>query len=93
MTDLKVLIKKLSASSRTSLEQSANLCVNHQNFEIEIEHFFVKLLEQQSNDLELLLNKYKISKYIFFSLSGYTDWFNSLSDEDVLLLTLDSLYR
>lgn len=62
MTDLKVLIKKLSASSRTSLEQSANLCVNHQNFEIEIEHFFVKLLEQQSNDLELLLNKYKISK-------------------------------
>ena len=41
----------------------------------------------------LISNKYKISKYIFFSLSGYTDWFNSLSDEDVLLLTLDSLYR
>jgi type VI secretion system protein VasG len=62
MTDLKVLIKKLSASSRTALEQSANLCVNHQNFEIEIEHFFVKLLEQQGNDLEILLNKCKISK-------------------------------
>lgn len=62
MTDLKVLIKKLSTSSRTSLEQSANLCVNHQNFEIEIEHFFVKLLEQPQNDIEILLNKYKISK-------------------------------
>jgi type VI secretion system protein VasG len=62
MTDLKVLIKKLSASSRTALEQSANLCVNHQNFEIEIEHFFVKLLEQNGNDLEILLNKCKISK-------------------------------
>ncbi len=62
MTDLKVLIKKLSTSSRTSLEQSANLCVNHQNFEIEIEHFFVKLLEQPKNDFEILLNKYKISK-------------------------------
>ncbi|MBJ9955236.1 MULTISPECIES: type VI secretion system ATPase TssH [unclassified Acinetobacter] len=62
MTDLKVLIKKLSASSRTALEQSANLCVNHQNFEIEIEHFFVKLLEQHGNDLEILLNKCKISK-------------------------------
>ena len=36
MTDLKVLIKKLSTTSRTALEQSANLCVNHQNFEIEI---------------------------------------------------------
>lgn len=62
MTDLKVLIKKLSATSRTALEQSANLCVNHQNFEIEIEHFFVKLLEQKSTDIELLLSKYKISK-------------------------------
>lgn len=63
MTDLKVLIKKLSIPSRTSLEQSANLCVNYHNFEIEIEHLFVKLLEQQpSNDIEILLNKYNISK-------------------------------
>ena len=37
--------------------------------------------------------KYKISKYIFFSLSGYTEWFESLSEEDVLLLKLDSLYE
>lgn len=37
--------------------------------------------------------KYKISKYIFFSLSGYTEWFESLSEEDALLLTLDSLYE
>ena len=41
----------------------------------------------------LITAKYKISKYIFFSLSGYTDWFESLSDEDALLLTLDSLYE
>ena len=37
--------------------------------------------------------KYKVSKYIFFSLSGYTEWFESLSEEDVLLFTLDSLYE
>ena len=42
---------------------------------------------------KLLSSKYKITKYIFFSLSGYTDWFESISDEDVLLLTLDSLYE
>lgn len=41
----------------------------------------------------LIAAKYRISKYIFFSLSGYTDWFKSLSDENVLLLTLDSLYN
>ena len=63
MTDLKVLIKKLSIPSRASLEQSANLCVNHHNFEIEIEHLFITLLEQQpSIDIEILLNKYNISK-------------------------------
>lgn len=42
---------------------------------------------------KLLPAKYKVSKYLLFSLSGYTDWFESLSDEDVLLLTLDSLYE
>ena len=42
---------------------------------------------------KLIAAKYKVSKYIFFSLSGYTDWFKNLKDEDVLLLTLDSLYE
>ena len=42
---------------------------------------------------KLISPKYKISKYIFFSLSGYTDWFDNLTDEDVLLLTLDSIYE
>lgn len=31
--------------------------------------------------------------YLFFSLAGYTDWFETVSDENVLLLTLDSLYE
>ena len=42
---------------------------------------------------KLITSKYKIAKYLFFSLSGYTDWFKTLADEDVLLLTLDSLYE
>jgi AAA+ ATPase superfamily predicted ATPase len=42
---------------------------------------------------KLLPAKYKVSKYILFSLAGYTDWFESLSDEDVVLLTLDSIYE
>ncbi len=40
-----------------------------------------------------LITKYKVSKYILFSLSGYTEWFKNLNDHDVLLLTLDSLYE
>ena len=42
---------------------------------------------------KLINAKYVVTKYIFFSLSGYTDWFAELADEDVLLLTLDSLYE
>lgn len=40
----------------------------------------------------LIAPKYKIVKYILFSLSGYTDWFDSMKDDDVVLLTLDFLY-
>ena len=47
-----------------------------------------EVLVQRSN----LITNYKISKYILFSLSGYTEWFNTLKDKDVILLTLESLY-
>lgn len=40
-----------------------------------------------------VITKYKVSKYILFSLSGYSDWFSSLNDKNTLLLTLDSLYE
>ena len=62
MNNLKILIKKLSNHARVGLEKSANSCINQQNYEIEIEHFFLELLEQQEpNDLHLLVEKYKIS--------------------------------
>lgn len=41
----------------------------------------------------LISRKYGVAKYLLFSLSGYTDWFDDLGDKDVLLLTLDSLYE
>ena len=63
MNNLKILITKLSTTTRTALEKSANFCINQQNYEIEIEHLFYELLQQSvKNDLQLLLEKYKISK-------------------------------
>lgn len=41
MSNLKVLITKLSPPTRTALEKSANYCINQLNYEIEIEHLFV----------------------------------------------------
>ncbi len=40
----------------------------------------------------LITGKYKVSKYIFFSLSGYTDWFDTLKADDAVLLSLEDLY-
>lgn len=61
MSNLKTLIKKLSFSARSALEKSANTCIMQQNFKIEIEHFFLEMLNQQKiNDLEILRKKYKI---------------------------------
>lgn len=63
MNNLKILITKLSTTTRTALEKSANFCITQQNYEIEIEHLFYELLNQdQKNDLIILLEKYKISK-------------------------------
>lgn len=63
MNNLKILITKLSAQSRLSLEKSANTCISQQNYEIEIEHFLLELLVQKNdNDIQILINKYNISK-------------------------------
>ncbi|MCC8106317.1 MAG: ATP-binding protein [Clostridiales bacterium] len=41
----------------------------------------------------LISGKYRVTKYLFFSLGGYTDWFGTLSDSNTMLLTLEDLYR
>lgn len=40
----------------------------------------------------LISSKYQVVKYILFSLSGYTEWFDTLSDNNVVLLSLNDLY-
>lgn len=37
--------------------------------------------------------KYRVIRFLFFSLGGYTSWFDSMQDKSVILLTLDDLYR
>lgn len=63
MNNLKILITKLSPHARISLEKSANTCISQQNYEIEIEHFFLELLQSNiKNDLYYLTEKYKIER-------------------------------
>ncbi len=61
MSNLKILINKLSKNNRLALEKAANLCISKMNYEIEIEHFFIELLNCSENDLNVLCKKFKIS--------------------------------
>jgi type VI secretion system protein VasG len=62
MNNLKILITKLSSCARIALEKSANSCIAQQNYEIEIEHFFLEILHNHVNhDIQLLLDNYKVS--------------------------------
>jgi type VI secretion system protein VasG len=61
MSNLKVLIQKLSPNNRLALEQAANLCVSKTHYEIELEHLFHILFEQPNNDLAVLSKRYKVS--------------------------------
>ena len=40
-----------------------------------------------------IIGKYKITEYLFFSLSGFTEWFDSISDDNVILITLEDMYN
>lgn len=41
----------------------------------------------------VISGKYRIIRFLFFSLSGYTSWFDSIQNNDIVLLTLDDLYH
>lgn len=41
----------------------------------------------------LISGKYRVVKYLFFSLHGYSDWVADRKDDQVVLLSLEDLYR
>jgi type VI secretion system protein VasG len=60
--DLKGLISKLNPSSQRALEGAAGLCLSKTNYNVEIEHWLVKLLEQPGNDLCLLFKHFGVDQ-------------------------------
>lgn len=51
--NLKELVGKLNDTCRTALESAAGLCLSRTNYNIEIEHWLLKLLEQDRSDLSI----------------------------------------
>ena len=58
--NLKSLIGKLNDLTRRSLEGAAGLCLSRTNYNVEVEHWLMKLLEGSDTDLAKLLRYYEV---------------------------------
>lgn len=59
-TNLKSLIGKLDDHCRSALEAAAGLCLSKTNFDVDIEHLFLKLLESPDNDIARILRHFEV---------------------------------
>lgn len=60
--NLKALVGKLNATCRRALEGAAGLCLSRTNYNVEIEHWLLKLLEPSDTDLPRILRQYDIDQ-------------------------------
>ena len=61
-SNLKSLIEKLNTACRKSLESAAGLCLSHTHYDVELEHFLIKLLDIQDTDLHKILRYFEINE-------------------------------
>ncbi len=62
VSNLKSLIGKLNNICRTSLESAAGLCLSHTHYDVELEHFFLKLLDLQGTDFHKILTHFEVDQ-------------------------------
>ncbi len=58
--NLKALIDKLNDTTRRALEAAAGLCVARTHYDIEIEHYLLKLLDSSDNDVAAILKHFGV---------------------------------
>jgi type VI secretion system protein VasG len=59
--NLKSLIAKLNTTCRTALESAAGLCLSHTHYEVDLEHFFLKLLDLSDTDLQKIMKYFEVN--------------------------------
>lgn len=59
--DLKSLVGKLNEPCRNALEGAAGLCLSRTHYNVEIEHWLLKLLEIPDSDLVAVLEKFEVN--------------------------------
>ncbi|MEO5795083.1 MAG: type VI secretion system ATPase TssH [Rhodoferax sp.] len=55
--NLKTLISKLNDTSRTATERAASICMGRGQYEVDLEHLFLALLEQPQSDFVLIARR------------------------------------
>jgi type VI secretion system protein VasG len=58
MKNLKSLLGKLNDTSRKALEGAAGMCLSRTNYEVDIEHLLVKLLEATNSDVKKIVDHF-----------------------------------
>jgi type VI secretion system protein VasG len=58
--DIKALLGRLNSYCKRCLEAAAGLCVSRTHYEVTVEHFLAKLLEDEQADLSLILRQFGI---------------------------------
>src|SRR5215203_4667719 len=59
--DLKSLVGKLNEPCRNALEGAAGLCLSRTHYNVEIEHWLLKILEIPDSDIAAILEKFDIN--------------------------------
>ena len=59
---LKALIGKMNTATRSALEAAAGLCLSRSHYNVEVEHFLLKLLDYQGTDLDHVLRSFEINR-------------------------------
>ena len=59
-SSLKVLVNKLNDTCRRSLEGAAGLCLARTNYNVEVEHWLLKLCEVPGGDLAAIFRRFEI---------------------------------
>ncbi|MFN3322425.1 MAG: type VI secretion system ATPase TssH [Bryobacteraceae bacterium] len=60
--NLKSLVGKLNDPTRSALEAAAGLCLSRTHYDVEIEHYFMKLLDSTDGDLARILRHFEVDK-------------------------------
>lgn len=60
--DTKSLVGKLNVTCKRALESAAGLCVSKTHYNVELEHFLLRLLEVGESDIHLVLRSYEIDR-------------------------------